>query len=184
MAIAGAAADAFGLKKVLFAPTGRQPLKPGGAQASFADRLAMVALACAPDSRFAVSELDGPRADGRPNYTVDALSALKRSLPEAKIYTVIGADSFLEFPRWHEAGMLLELSEWIVVSRPGFALRDPDLLPMERTRVHRLETVMEDVSARELRLRLSVDDPCIGLIRVEVVDYIAEHGLYGYTCMR
>ena len=42
-----AAADAFALDSVLFAPTGRQPLKPGRTHTPFADRLAMVALDCA-----------------------------------------------------------------------------------------------------------------------------------------
>jgi nicotinate-nucleotide adenylyltransferase len=53
-AIAAAAADVFNLDQVLFAPVGRQPLKRDGTPASFADRLAMVELACAADPRFVV----------------------------------------------------------------------------------------------------------------------------------
>ncbi len=54
IAIATAAADVFHLDKVLFAPVGRQPLKAEMAPASFADRMAMVELACRADNRFAV----------------------------------------------------------------------------------------------------------------------------------
>ena len=69
LAIASAAADAFALDRVIFAPTGRQPLKSDTPTASFADRLAMTALACtsAADPRFLPSDLDAPRPDGRPS---------------------------------------------------------------------------------------------------------------------
>ena len=183
VAIAKAAADAFRLEEVLIAPTGRQPLKPDGPRASYADRLAMVTLISEIDPRFTASGLDAPRADGGLNYTVDALSALKESWPDAEVYTVIGADSFLEFRRWREAHRLLEMSEWIVVSRPGFALSQSDGAAWpreERERAHRLETVMEDVSASDIRRRLALGDPCNGLISAQVQEYIAKRGLYGF----
>src|ERR1700722_5230792 len=60
LAIAAAAADAFHLDSVLFTPVGRQPLKRDGASASYSDRLALLSLACIPDTSFAVSNLDPP----------------------------------------------------------------------------------------------------------------------------
>ena len=73
LAIATAAADALRLDSVLFGPAGRQPLKLDGTVTAFEDRLAMVELACLEDPRFTVSEIDAPRADGLPNYTVDKI---------------------------------------------------------------------------------------------------------------
>jgi nicotinate-nucleotide adenylyltransferase len=124
IAIATAAADVFDLDGVYFTPVGRQPLKPDGVPATFADRLAMVELACKADSRFVVSDLDAPRSDGKPNYTVQTLAALHEAVPDARLFNLVGADSFLNLPRWHEPERLLELAEWIVVSRPGFPLAD------------------------------------------------------------
>ena len=95
--------------QVLFAPVGRQPLKREGAPSSFADRLVMVELACAADSRFAVSDVDAPRSDGAPNYTVETLATLHEAMPEARLFNLVGADSFLDLPRWHEPGRLLEM---------------------------------------------------------------------------
>ncbi len=138
IAIATAAADVFDLEGVLFAPVGRQPLKTGALPAPFADRLAMVELACGPDPRFAVSELDAPRPDGTPNYTVDTLETLHETMPDARLFNLVGADSFLDLPRWHGPERLLELAEWIVVSRPGFPLADLaplGLTPHQRGRV-------------------------------------------------
>ncbi len=179
--IARAAADAFGLDSVLFAPAGRQPLKADGPETSFADRLAMTALACVADPRFAPSTLDAPRADGGPNYTVDTLGALHRQMPAATIFSLAGADSFLRLPRWHDPIRLLELAEWIVVSRPGYFLDDLSTLALasdQRARVHLIETVYYDIAATGLRERLHRGDPCTDLLPPPVATYIQTHHLY------
>jgi nicotinate-nucleotide adenylyltransferase len=181
LAIATAAADAFELDEVLFAPAGRQPLKPHGTAAPFADRLAMLSLACLPDPRFGVSSLDAPHPDGTSNYTIQTLTALHQLLPEDTLFNLVGADSFLSLPHWREPGNLLELAEWIVVSRPGSSLDDLsplDLTPHQQTRVHLLQTVHEDVSSTHLRHRLEAGDPCRDLIPASVSDYIVTHHLY------
>jgi nicotinate-nucleotide adenylyltransferase len=181
MAIATAAADVFDLESVLFAPVGRQPLKPGAAPASFADRLAMVELACKQDGRFAVSDLDAPRSDGTPNYTVETLAVLQEAMPDARIFNLVGADSFLGLRRWHEPERLLELAEWIVVSRPGFPLANLSglgLTPLQLGRVHLLQTVHEDVAATNLRQRLEEGDLCTDVLAPEVAEYIQAHQLY------
>ena len=181
IAIATAAADVFDLDKVFFAPVGRQPLKPEGAPASFADRLAMVELACRTDPRFAMSDLDAPRSDGSPNYTVQTLTTLHEAVPDARLFNLVGADSFLNLPRWHEPDRLLELAEWIVVSRPGFPLASLSALgltPYQRGRVHLLQTVHEDVAATNLRERLEGGDPCADVLDPAVSAYIQTHTLY------
>ncbi len=200
--LACAAADAFALDRVLFAPVGNQPLKPEAAIASYSDRLAMcrLALDCgthlqpamedrqsatvnSPDPRFAVSTLDAPRPGGTPNYSVDTLEALTHLLPDATLYVLTGADSFLDLRRWRSPVRLLALAEWIVVSRPEFPLSETQLAPLaltqaQRARVHLLTTVHEDVSATELRRRLQAGDPCPGLLPPAVAAYIHSHGLY------
>jgi nicotinate-nucleotide adenylyltransferase len=190
--LAAAAAHTFALDEVLFAPVGRQPLKSDGALASFPDRLEMTTLALddpairnlqPPTSRFLVSTLDAPRPDGTPNYTVDTLQALSQEYPAADLFVLVGADSFLDFPRWHSPDRLLAVAEWIVVSRPEFPLTAAQLAPLslttaQRARVHLLTTVHEDVSATELRRRLRLGDACPGLLPTPVAAYIRTHHLY------
>ena len=181
VAIARAAVDEFALDTVFFAPAGRQPLKANVAHASFVQRLTMVALTCAEDSRFAVSELDAPQPDGQPNYTVNTLMRLKELLPDAQLFNLVGADSFRDLARWKQPQRLLELAEWIVVSRPGFALVDPAGLILNaerRSRIHLLDSVHEDVAATRLRQRLQHGDPCADLLPAPVADYIREQHLY------
>jgi nicotinate-nucleotide adenylyltransferase len=202
LALASAAADAFALDNVVFAPTGRQPLKSEAPIASFADRLAMAALACipdkvkpaflppvqSPDPRFVVSSLDAPHPDGSPNFTIDLISQLCRTMPAADLFVLTGADSFLDLPRWRSPDELLTLAEWIVVSRPGSPLTPAfwdlpqfatlALTPTQRARVHLLATVHEEVSATDLRHRLQAGDPCPGLLPPAVAAYIHSHHLY------
>ncbi|HEU4634869.1 MAG TPA: nicotinate-nucleotide adenylyltransferase [Edaphobacter sp.] len=175
------AAQAFHLDKVLFAPVGVQPLKEGRPTTPFAHRLAMVRLACEEDPRFEPSLVDSPRPNGAPNYTVDTLATLQQRSPAATLFSVVGADSFLSLPHWKEPHRLLALAEWIVISRPGSPLGDLsalNLTPEELRRVHCIETLHDEVSATELRRRLSAGEDCDGLVTPAVLDYIRQHGLY------
>ena len=182
VAVARAAADRFGLDTVFFAPAGRQPLKPDAQGAAYADRLMMATLTCGEDPRFAVSNLDAPRPDGQPNYTVRTLSLLAELLPQATLYNLAGADTFAGLAKWRESDRLLGLADWIVVSRPGFRLADPDGMPLteaQHRRLHLLDAVHEEVSATVLRRRLSAGEVCEDMLPAPVAAYIRKRGLYG-----
>jgi nicotinate-nucleotide adenylyltransferase len=84
-------------------------------------------------------------------------------------------------PRWHQADRLMELAEWIVVSRPGFSLGNLEsmgLTPVQLGRVHLLGTVNEDIASTSLRQRLEAGDTCRDLLPAAVSEYIESHGLY------
>jgi nicotinate-nucleotide adenylyltransferase len=194
LTIARAATEKFSLDTVLFAPTGRQPLKPGGASASFGDRLAMVELLCAgafedaQSTRFAASTLDAPRDDGQPNYTVDTLYRLLAELRErhpdpgeVNLFSVVGADTFLDLRHWRDPEGLLKVAEWIVVSRPGFSLADLGslaLTPSQQAQVQLLAGVHEPASASEVRKRLEAGLDCSAFLTPEILRYIHEQRLY------
>jgi len=130
LAIARAAQSALGLDTVLFAPVGAQPLKPQGATASFADRLAMTKLAIAGQPEFTISLVDAP-AQGQvkpnytPNYTIDTLRRLRAEIsPDAQLFCLIGADSFVGLRTWHRGAEIPIAASLIVASRPGQQLED------------------------------------------------------------
>ena len=142
----------------------------------------MARLVCAADARFAASSIDAPHLDGSPNYTFETLESLRLEYPQARLFTIAGADSFLTLRQWSHPERLLRLAEWIVVSRPGFRLGEVEslgLTPEQRARVHLVETVHEDVSATELRQRLAEGASCAEWIPAGIASYIREHGLYG-----
>jgi len=131
--VARAARTAFALDTVLFAPVGKQPLKPEGLAASFEGRVAMTRLAIAGEPGFEVSLADAPRPAGdrksppeaTPNYTIDTLESLRNSIPpDGTLFCLMGADSFLGLRRWHRAEELPFVAPLIVASRPGQPLPD------------------------------------------------------------
>ena len=127
LALAGLALDRLCLDRVLMAPVGAQPLKQEIATAGFDDRVAMTRLAIAGHPHFELSLADAPRSDSRPNYTVDTIAALRKTMqppldPEDQLFCLMGADSFLTIGKWHRAGELLTSCDFIVGARPGFDL--------------------------------------------------------------
>lgn len=184
LAIAAAAQAAFQLDEILFAPTGNQPLKPTGPQASFNDRLAMVTLLCEGHSGFKPSLLDAPLPDGSPNYTIDTIARLRTSLGSGsnlfmgEIFMIVGADSFRDLPHWQSPEALLSSADWIIVTRPGVPLGSVDLTPQQQQRIHLLEGIHEPASSTEVRTRLSQGQTCDELVPRNILEYIHRHHLY------
>lgn len=124
LAVARTAREALRLDRVLFTPVGAQPLKPTGSTASYADRLRMTELAISGEPGFEISLADAPRA-GKPNYSLDTLSALRAELgTEGQLFFLMGADSFFGLRRWHRSAEIPFAASLIVASRPGEPLVD------------------------------------------------------------
>jgi nicotinate-nucleotide adenylyltransferase len=118
---ARAAARMFKLGQVLFIPTGKPPHKHGDRLTPFPHRYGMTVLACAGDRRLIPSLLEAPTAEDKPFYSIDTVRKARRSLHENdRLFFLIGVDAFLELPHWKEYRRLLDLVDFIVVSRPGF----------------------------------------------------------------
>lgn len=204
LAIAQAAAERLRLDKVWFAPVGVQPLKQESSVASFEDRVAMVRLAIAGDSRFTVSTEDAPRADGEPNYTIDTLRRVQRALSaEDHLFCLVGADSFLTMQHWHRSAELLFVCDFIVAARPGFSLQEatkalpagtglagePEwkpgmaILPIgnglgQRSTIYLLSDLQENVSATEIRGTFAEGATEEQVLAAPVAEYIRRHRLY------
>jgi len=122
---ARAAARKFRLGRVLFIPTGNPPHKYRHRLTPFPQRYCMVALACAGDERLIPSLLEAPTTEGKPCYSIDTVRKVRRSLHKNdRLFFLIGVDAFLELPYWKEYRRLLDLVDFIVVSRPGFDVNE------------------------------------------------------------
>ena len=183
LAVAEAVRDSFALDRVLLAPAAIQPLKPEGAHASFADRLRMVDLLCEGATGIEASASDGPQAGGQPNYTIDTLHRLRGQLPlSAEIFVIVGADAFLGIRQWKDPQALMNQARWIVVSRPGFDLRQLETLQLTAEHRARIETLSDfeiPVSATEIREQLHEGAAARELVPPRILEYIRAHHLYG-----
>lgn len=204
IALARLAMERLCLDRVLLAPVGVQPLKRDRPQAGFDDRAAMLGLAIQEEPGLELSLIDAPRSDGRPNYTIDTVRALRATLaPQDHVYFLMGADSFLSIARWYRAADLLLASDFVVASRPGFDLGrlaaalpssisvaaddhpDPNNLVLRlrnpagrESRLILLPDLAELASASNIRSALQHGADPRTILHPAVASYIREHGLY------
>ena len=203
LAVARAAERRFHLDEIHFIPTGRPPHKHRRDMAAYADRYAMVAIACADHPRFIASlaESGEGHAGREVFYSVDTVRHFMQKFHGAgiRLYFLMGADSFLHIPAWKDYETLLGLCDFIVASRPGFnvdtlrlvippelfarpgaanAPLDPRAIALRRTTIYVLDTVASHVSATDVRQRLDHKDSIHGLVPPRVEEYITKQALY------
>jgi nicotinate-nucleotide adenylyltransferase len=88
----------------------------------------MLALATRDESAFRISTIEIESPD-KP-YTFETLTKMKSCFGEnAKLFFVMGADSWSEITTWREWQRVLSLCNHIVVSRPGFELQSSHITP-------------------------------------------------------
>lgn len=175
--VARAAADTFGLGRVMFVPAGNPPHRAARPRASYEDRYRMVELACLLDGRFRASRAEAPRPGNEPNYSIDTLEEVTRSLGSGdRLYFVIGCDAFAEIESWHRWEEMLKLADFIVVSRPGEATRPAE--PPPAARMHLLTSVDVPISSTRVRDRLRSGQPADQWLPPAVAEYVGERKLY------
>lgn len=127
IAVAETARVRFDLGQVLFVPAQVPPHKQQQTFASFAHRMAMVALGTQEHAKFLPSDIEARLYEetGKPNYSLETIRRLKQQLGKSdKLYFLVGIDAFLGIANWHRAVDLLRECEFIVANRPGYSLGD------------------------------------------------------------
>jgi nicotinate-nucleotide adenylyltransferase len=200
LAVAENLLQQFALDELLFIPANAAPHKKERRVTAPLHRYAMLALATQHDARLCISniELDAPE---RP-YTIETLSRLKEKLDQkARLFFVMGADSWMEINSWREWERLLKLTDHIVVTRPGYELSVEHVTPEIRERIVELrgrdgvaqtadksdelkiyvtDAVNMDVSATAIRrlVREGRSQELASFVPPPVADYINKYRLY------
>ena len=194
LAIARDARDALDCA-IRFMPAADPPHRspPGAGAAQRTDMLAL-AIEGEPGLRLDLREL---RRDG-PSYSVDTLRELRVEYgDDAPIALLIGADSLLGLPSWHDWTALFGLAHFVVADRPGSALDarlSPALAEAVAGRWHddpaalreapagrllRLHQPLHAGSATDVRRRIRAGGHWRELVPAPVADYIVRERLYG-----
>lgn len=121
LAAATATRDAFDLATVFVLPSHVPPHRSVQPVASPFHRFAMASLAVSGVDRLQASD-EELRSAG-PSYTADTLERLHaRGLAASQIFFITGADAFAEIATWMRYPAVLDLANFVVVSRPGHDL--------------------------------------------------------------
>jgi nicotinate-nucleotide adenylyltransferase len=169
----------LGLDRVLLVVNNVPWQKLGSREISPAeDRLAMVAAA--------VGDVDGLEASrleidaGGMSYTADTLAALQDEDPARELFVILGSDAAAGLLSWERVDVVRSMATIVVVERPG----SPPVPALPGWRWERVEVPHLEVSSTELRTRAEAGRPLDFLVTHEVVDCIAERGLYGQRAMK
>jgi nicotinate-nucleotide adenylyltransferase len=166
-------AELFDLEQVVFVPTGEPWQKADRTVSPAEDRYLMTVIATASNPRFQVSRVDIDR--GGPTYTVDTLTDLHATMPDAQLFFITGADALEQILSWRKVEELFRWAHFVGVTRPGFEL-DGDHLP--EGVVTLVEVPAMAISSSDCRRRVAEGRPVWYLVPDGVVQYIAKRDLY------
>lgn len=194
--VASAICEAFALDRFLFVPAFIPPHKRGRRISAPHHRYAMAVLATLAHPNMSVStiELEAPT---RP-YTIETLQALQTLYPKAKLFFVMGGDSFAEVHLWRAYEQLLTEFNIIVAGRPNAdsftlqyltplcrqrvvdlrASKRPELSQGDEAHVFLTDYVAVDVSATQVRSAVQDGLSIETLVTGEVASYIQKYELY------
>jgi nicotinate-nucleotide adenylyltransferase len=177
---ADAVCRALGLDRVLLVPARTPPHRTTEPRASAYHRFAMTSLAVADRASMSASDLELSREG--PSYTSLTLQAMQREgWNPSQIFFITGSDAFNEISTWHDYPRLLDLANFVVVTRPGFPVVKPTSTPPSPTggtAVFTVEADTPDVSSTEIRRRIGAGEPYDHMVPRLVAGHIHKHRLY------
>ncbi len=204
-AVARNLTELFALDEFVFVPAYVAPHKRDRRVSPALDRFAMLALATQDERLFRVSAVE-VNAPEKP-YTVETLTGFRETLGgTARLFFVMGADSWEEITTWREWERVLTLTDQLVVTRPGYELPvehvteavrgrivdvrgatrervEEELSKDEGPRVYLTDAVNVRVAATDVRAAVARGDRGLvnELVVPAVAEYIRKYGLYRET---
>lgn len=160
-------------------PSRVSPFKQDKQTTAFEHRYRMAQLAF--ESMEGVQISDVEQHLDPPSYTLKTLHHLKQEFPDNRWKLCIGSDNLASFKHWYGYREILQIAELLVAVRPGYDVGaetsaiEKDILNHTRFVEHNPRRV----SSTELRRQLSNDQLPVSVPEA-VMQYIKQHGLYGY----
>jgi len=117
------------LDRVIFIPASQPPHKRKRDITPFHHREAMTRLAVEGNPSFSISDIEG-RRDGK-SYSVETIRHfLENPTSNPELYFIMGQDAFHNIQTWKDWKQLLLLCNFVVMTRPGYAVKNLDgILP-------------------------------------------------------
>ena len=199
--------EVIGFTSVLFMPAAVPPHKLAGGVTPVAARLDMLSLALSSNPFFEVSDMEAVRCGSSSrsgeerSYTIDTVQALLSEFAGTEggveISLIVGSDSFNEITTWYGYEQLLELVNFVVVARPGYAVKKIEaVLPVvpgskfwydDKIKGYRNESnktvrfllnTLLDISSSHIKELIRAGRSVKYLLPPDVIEYIKKEGLY------
>jgi nicotinate-nucleotide adenylyltransferase len=115
--IAQAALQELDLAHLAFIPAAQSPFKPETQLAEAGQRLRLLRLALAGQTRCSIDDQEIRR--GGISYSIDTVRDYAARFPHAQLWYVIGGDHARLLPKWRAAEELAKLVRFAIIPRPG-----------------------------------------------------------------
>lgn len=189
--------ESFGLEKVFFIPSALPPHKQSSHVTPPEHRLEMLRLAVDSNAHFDISDYETKTQST--SYTIETLRYMTEAHPDRNYYFIVGHELFTEIETWKNYRELFTLSNFIVMTRPGFSNNESDELPLalktdfsyanreENVRIYinnNNKTIAFthirgfEISSTEVRHLVEAGKSIKYLVPEQVEDYIASNELY------
>jgi nicotinate-nucleotide adenylyltransferase len=170
--------EQMNLDNVLFIPAANPPHKGPRELIDTGLRIKMAELAVSANPFFEVSGIEIELSKTSKSYTVNTLNALRKLYPEgqAEFYLIIGMDQLAELHTWKDPEKLMELSQIIVINRPGFSNEKVQKDYVKRVKFLPVPDV--DISSTQIRQRIKENKSIKYLVPDAVEKFITENKLY------
>lgn len=171
----------LGLDEVIFMPNGNPPHKQEKNITDEKIRYAMVEEAIKNYSFFTVSNYEIEKKGL--SFTYETLEYLKNKLGKVELYFITGADCLIEINTWKNVNMILNFSNFVVFSRPGFdkiqlAEQKRDVERKYNTNITFLDLLQLDISSSLIRERVKNDLEVGFFLSSGVLKIVKKHKLY------
>jgi len=169
--------EKLAIDKILFIPSGNPPLKIKDI-APARHRVAMAKIAVRNDRLFELSDIES-RLPGK-SYTVKTVEALQKENPQVEFSLILGIDAFLDIPNWWHPEVLIALTNFVIISRPGLRFEDLKASPYMKInrqtllKFDRKETEQYSATLKSGKKAVLVNITPIGISSTEIRNLVRE----------
>ena len=161
------------LDQIIFIPSARPPHKIPETLISFEHRAAMVQSAIAGSEYFTFSDIEKVQDL---SFTADTLIHLKKEIPQAEFYLIIGSDSLLALHSWKTPELVTQRAILAVFPRANFDKDQADKKFLDHAILLPMPVV--EISSSWVRARIGKNQTIRYLVPEEVEKYIYKNKLY------
>lgn len=179
--LAEQALETFHLDQVLIMPSGQSYMKNEADIVPKEHRNNMVQLAISDNPSFSLSTIETEREGN--TYTFETLLYLRKQLPNAEFYFILGADNLFTIEKWKEVSVIFQNCTLIASVRGDKDFTEiknkaEELKVKYGAKILLLPERLFTVSSTEIREKIAKGQSVQYLTPNSVIAYINEHDLY------
>ena len=186
--------EELNLAKVLLMPGAQPPHKDGPSVAPFPDRLEMTKIGASSSDYLEACDIEGRR--NGPSYSIETIRIIRKKYDnELELFFILGSDAFKEINTWKEYKSLFQVTNFVVIERPGITFDElgtfigslgvnfkeestEDFINSYGNHILFKKTTLMDISSTKIRQNIRAGKSINFIVPQKVKEYIIRKELY------